>query len=101
MAAQRAPEDYSILTKEQVFTFTITALLLDITVPITIAVYKPYYTRAKEREALAANEVIKIEKVDCSNLVCLSLCRSSHCLPWFLVASLPAYRKNTKCAHYF
>jgi Kef-type K+ transport system membrane component KefB len=37
--------DNDILNLQQFFTFTTTALLLDITVPICITLYKPYYVR--------------------------------------------------------
>jgi len=50
--------EHSILTREQFFTFTITALLLDIAVPICIAVYKPFYMRAQD-------EVCVVKVVDC------------------------------------
>lgn len=42
--------EYKILTDEMFFSLTLAAMLLNISVPVTISLYKPYYMRAVERD---------------------------------------------------
>merc|ERR1712107_860311 len=40
--------EHGIMSKEMFFTFTLTAMMLNVTVPVSITLYKPYYLQMKE-----------------------------------------------------
>lgn len=54
--------EYDIMHKEMFYTFTFTAMLLNITVPICIVLYKPFYLRSKGKRNSVENAAVAWEK---------------------------------------